>query len=197
MERLCKRVADLQSDHSRQHCLLFRDRFKEEAESDDVIFLLIHMIFIHLQTNVHTPFMLRFLPSAAFTDRESRIHFFSWGYAVGPWLPLRFLPTSLLLSWLHSRHHGQDLSFLRAFHSLSLLLGTPWILHIWLLLNLHVSAKRYLRETLPSLRVPLPLLSISYHCLISFIVLIIAYDNLSSKIWYLCVFIYCLFPSYW
>lgn len=151
--------------YARQYCLLFRERLKVEAESDDVIFPLICMIFTHLQTTIHTPFMLSFLPSEPFTDRESCIHILSWGYAVGPWLPLRFLPTPLPLSWLHSRHHSQNPFFLRAFHSLSLPLGTPcaWILHIWLLLNLHVSAKRYLRETLSSLGVPLLSLSISYH----------------------------------
>lgn len=164
-----------------------------KAESDDVIFPLICMIFTHLPTTIHTPFMLHFLPSEPFTDRESCIHILFWDYAVGPWLPLGFLPTPLPLSWLHSRYHGQDLSFLRAFHSLSLPLGTlcAWILHIWLLLNLHVSAKCYLKETLPSTRVPLPPLSISYHSVLfslSCLLLPMLIYNLKSDIYlYLCI----------
>lgn len=67
--------------------------------------------------------------------------FFPWAVLFSPWPLLRFLLTQLPRSWLCSRHHGQELSFLRACYSLSLPLGTlcAWILHIWLLLKLRLS----------------------------------------------------------
>ena len=67
--------------------------------------------------------------------------FFPWAVLSSPWPLLRFLLTRLPRSWLCSRHHGQELSFLRACYSLSFPLGTPcaWILHVWLLLKLRLS----------------------------------------------------------
>lgn len=127
--------------------------------------------------------------------------FFPWAVLFSPWPLLRFLLTQLPRSWLCSRHHGQELSFLRACYSLSLPLGTlcAWILRIWLLLKLRLSLTVSQGELtiLIESSSPFPLPPHHILGLIFFVVLIIVYENLSSKVWYLPGLVYCPIPFCW
>lgn len=136
-----------------------RDRFKAGVICEDPFPLWVAWSLYTFRLSHPTPPlpMLNFLPSYPFANRESYDHILPSGYAI------RALATSQISShatppgWLCSRYYGQDLSFLRPFHSLSFPLGTlcAWILHIWLPLNLHVSAEHHLRGNLFRLNVPL------------------------------------------
>lgn len=149
----CKRVTHLQSDFAQGiNVLVLETHSKWELYLMTSFFPLSCMIFTHLWTATLS-LSVKFSALLSF-HKQGELQPYSslelCNLALGYFSD--FFPRHAPPGWLCSRHHGQDLSFLRAFHSLCLPLGTlsAWILHIWLLFNLHVSAKHHLTEDLSS-----------------------------------------------
>lgn len=123
--------------------------------------------------------VLNFLPSYPLANRESYDHILPLGYAIWPLAASQISSHATPPGWLCSRYQGQDLSFLRPFHSVSFPLGTlcARILHIWLLLNFRVSAEHHLTGELILIESSCPSRR-SQCCLIFFIGPLITSDNL-------------------
>ena len=132
-----QRVTDLLRDFAEGSNVLFFER----AVSDDLIYPLRCWWWTWHTFRLQSYPCWIFCPPTLSQTGKVMALFFPRAVLFSPWPLLRFPLTQVPRSWLCSRHHGQELSFLWACYSLSLPLGTlcAWILRIWLLLKLRLS----------------------------------------------------------